>query len=332
MDLLFNNKKEAIQPKQSEESYTNEWKNDWEQYSEKKENKNLLWEEDGHFWTVYVLGILMGLTKERAFELAKNAEFYDHTVEKDKNNNMKMSIQPHKSGLSWGKDGGLGTWADPDLQGDWHGLTGGFQKSVNSRAKSKILKDKDLNYLHTLGDSWAHSYLNDKNQRVMYGNKGDNDPWHSGITRFFLGDITFEHAKGGPEHGKIADNIADRPKEYKFYINDLKNVFNNTSFIYHNEIKNFDPDLRIFDYAQKHGKNKDDNVFIFKSFIEYLDGKCEFYNLSENEKNLLEGMLNYFGSKYKTTEFSAFHHINDKIRDTREPGAKKEVKMYFVKL
>ena len=38
------------------------------------------WEEDGHYWTVYALGIAMGLSKTNAQAIAAKAEYYDHHV------------------------------------------------------------------------------------------------------------------------------------------------------------------------------------------------------------------------------------------------------------
>lgn len=75
------------------------------------------WVEDGHLWTVYVMGIAMGPNKSTARILAQAAEKYDHEIM----NNNSMKITPHKSYLSWESDGGLGTWADPALQKQYHG-------------------------------------------------------------------------------------------------------------------------------------------------------------------------------------------------------------------
>ncbi|WP_089912088.1 RHS repeat-associated core domain-containing protein [Chitinophaga rupis] len=256
------------------------------------------WEEDGHFWTVYAMGVAMGLTKLRAFEIAIKAEYFDHFVHMD----LSMHIHPHKSGLAWGKDGGLGTWADPKLQGKWHGLTGGLQMYVNRNAKNSILEDKDLNYLHTLGDSWAHSYVDERGVRVMYGKKNRNNPndFVRIGARVALGDITFEHAQGGPEHGKIADNIADRRVAYANYVDDLQSVFNDPRFAYNSEVLVNNPDKMIFAYVQRFGKTKDNNIFLLQSFIHYKTGNGSFQSISEDQIKLLAGYFDKLGVKYET--------------------------------
>ncbi|MFV8361927.1 hypothetical protein ACNQGO_00910 [Flavobacterium sp. ZT3P35] len=63
------------------------------------------------------MGIAMGPNKSTARILAQAAEKYDHEIM----NNNSMKITPHKSYLSWESDGGLGTWADPALQKQYHG-------------------------------------------------------------------------------------------------------------------------------------------------------------------------------------------------------------------
>jgi RHS repeat-associated protein len=127
------------------------------------------WEEDGHFWTVYAMGIALGLGKADARELAVKAEWYDHVVHKD--NSLSIQKIPGKEFMAWGADGGIGTWADPIWQKTMHGLTGGNQDEVLSSSIANIIGG-DLFQLHTLGDAWAHSYVDEKGIRVMYGKHG----------------------------------------------------------------------------------------------------------------------------------------------------------------
>jgi len=246
------------------------------------------WEEDGHFWTIYAIGISMGLERADAYRIAVLAEYPDHFVGTDN----KMILHPYKIRIPT-----IGTWADEELQLDWHGLTGGLQSHVNSRAKSLILGG-NLIYFHTLGDSWAHSYINEHGQRVMYGQHGRNEPRYAWIARRFCGDITFEHAQGGPEHGQIADNIRDRPIEYSFYVNDAINIFNNSKFAYHSLVKNYNPDRTIFQYVQQYGGDMQLNSFLFRSFVDYKTGITEFSNLSASQFLSWTGYLNKMGVKY----------------------------------
>ncbi|PKB18343.1 RHS repeat-associated core domain-containing protein [Flavobacterium sp. 5] len=249
------------------------------------------WEEDGHFWTVYAMGIAMGMKPSNARQLAEYAEYYDHSVHGDNS----MSITPHKSGLSWGKDGGLGTWADPDLQKTYHGLTGGLQKEVLNDAISNVITGT-LCDLHKVGDAWAHSYIKN-GKRIMYGAHGVNEPWYSSIVKFTLGDITFEHAMGGPEHGEHADNIADRPVEYMSYVKTLKNLYIKA---FGDDIKTKKPDLTIFAYVQENGKTKENNIFLLNSYINMSGGQKIFSGLSPNQNLLLSGYLDSVGIKYNS--------------------------------
>ena len=247
------------------------------------------WEEDGHFWTVYAMGIAMGLKKSTARILAQAAEKYDHEVM----NNNSMKITPRKSYLFWGSDGGLGTWADPALQKQYHGLTGGLQKDVLNNAINEILSFNILK-LHTLGDSWAHSYMKD-GIRVMYGAKGNNEPSYALFARAVLGDITFEHAMGGPEHGKHADNIADRSVEYMLYVKSLSEVIQK---LMPGDQKA--PDLTIFKYVKQNGKTKKNNIFLLNSYIELQSGKKQFNMLNNKQFKLLKGYLDLIGTEYRS--------------------------------
>jgi RHS repeat-associated protein len=253
------------------------------------------WEEDGHFWTVYAMGVAMGMKVQTARELAVHAEYYDHYVHKD----GSMSIHPNSKGPSWGKDGGLGTWADPKLQKDWHGLTGGAQNEVLFDATYRVLMG-ELDQLHKIGDAWAHSYIDECGDRVMYGQHGRDEPWYAGILRKYLGDITFEHAKAGPEHGRIADNISQRKDAYMGYVATLKALFNQKQFIYNSEVTNTNPDLGIFNYVQKYGSNRDNNIFLFKSYISLMNGQNHFSNLSQEQSNLFGGYLKQQNIQYES--------------------------------
>jgi len=124
------------------------------------------WEEDGHFWTVYAMGIAMGLNKATARFLAIKAEYYDHHVE-GVNNTMSLHAS-HDNNQYFSNLFGIGTWADASMQKSWHGLTGGKQSDVLKRATENVISG-DLNQLHTVGDSWAHSYVDDSQVRTMWG-------------------------------------------------------------------------------------------------------------------------------------------------------------------
>jgi RHS repeat-associated protein len=253
------------------------------------------WEEDGHFWTVYAMGVALGMNKTDARALAVKAEYYDHIVHAD--NSMSILKIPGKEWMAWGKDGGVGTWADPVWQKEMHGLTGGSQSVLLSSVVAKIIGG-DLFQLHTVGDAWAHSYIDEKTgERVMYGQHGRNEPWYAGLARRVLGNITFEHAKAGPESGTTADNIADRPVEYQQYVQSLLGIFNSK---FHDKIKD-NSMIDIFDYVQKKGGSKKANIYLLSSFVDLQTGTKSFSteNKSYNEK--LVGYLKQMGVKYTSS-------------------------------
>jgi RHS repeat-associated protein len=247
------------------------------------------WEEDGHFWTVYAMGVAKGLSKARAYEIAKKAEYFDHFVHRDANGNINMSIHPSSTGLAWGKDGGLGTWADGSKQGDWHALTGGLQAHANNRAKHNILTEGDLNYLHTLGDSWAHSYVDENGVRKMWGGG------------HYVAGVTLEHKFFGGYGNEDADNISKRPQEYGSWVNDLNNIMNNDLFSFKSEVKNLNPDKSIFRYVQQYGGSKDANIYLLKNYIDLQTGTKSFSTSNEKYNEKFEGYLKSIGIKYTSS-------------------------------
>ena len=267
------------------------------------------WEEDGHFWTVYAFGIAMGLKNEDARKLAVAAEAFDHKVDGD--NNMTITPSPIYPTLSWGKDGGLGTWSVPILQRKWHGLTGGPQSEVIMDATNEILMNENFLYLHKLGDAYAHSYVDGNGNAVMYGKVGgENEPWWAPIARWGLvggGDATFEHAFAGPDGHEKADNIADRGVEYKAYINNLLKVYSDPKFKIKGQLNNQAPNLAIFDYVQKNGKTKENNIFLLSSYISIHNGQSSFSKLSCKQLELLKGYLDSQKIEYNITTQKEMH-------------------------
>ena len=256
------------------------------------------WEEDGHFWTVYAVAIAWGLDKTTARDLAVKAEWYDHIVHKD--NSMTIQKIPGKEWMAWGKDGGIGTWADPIWQKTMHGLTGGPQDQLESAVIAKIIAG-DLFQLHTLGDAWAHSYIDEQTgKRVMYGQRGRDEPFYAPLVRLLLGDITFEHAKGGPNHGKHADKISDRPVEYENYVNALGAVITK---LYADKTKDATSTL-IFTYVQKNGGSKEANIYLLKNYIDLQTGTKSFSTTNKSYSQKFEGYLKEMGIEYTTSTTS----------------------------
>ncbi|WP_435356013.1 hypothetical protein [Emticicia sp. SJ17W-69] len=73
----------------------------------KNYKKSLLYQTDGHFGTVYLIGLMLGLTNAK--EIAKWTEFPDNIINE----------QTQKAELRT-------TWGNPDFQGAIHALTNGF--------------------------------------------------------------------------------------------------------------------------------------------------------------------------------------------------------------
>lgn len=116
-------------------------------------NSALLYETDGHYSTVYLVCLMLGMNEEDAEELAIATESPDTTIHSE----IDFELND--------------TWADPDYQGPVHSLTGGFHGIEEFMTAVKILwlKINDKNredcirqlgeLLHRFGDTYAHTKL-----------------------------------------------------------------------------------------------------------------------------------------------------------------------------
>ncbi|WP_149208393.1 hypothetical protein [Flavobacterium johnsoniae] len=116
-------------------------------------NSALLYETDGHYSTVYLVCLMLGMNEEDAEELAIATESPDTTIHSE----IDFELND--------------TWADPDYQGSVHSLTGGFHGIEEFMTAVKILwlKINDKNredcirqlgeLLHRFGDTYAHTKL-----------------------------------------------------------------------------------------------------------------------------------------------------------------------------
>jgi len=110
-----------------------------------------MYERDGHYWTVYLAGMVAG--RNDSGSLAYWAEEPDHVM--SSRGDVLLATN---------------TWMYPRNQRDWHALTGG--DAVQERARSRGMfgnanSAQQRGYaLHRLGDSYAHSKDNGK----MYPN------------------------------------------------------------------------------------------------------------------------------------------------------------------
>ena len=143
----------------------------------------LTYNSDGHFWTVYLVGVLLNMPEAR--ELALYAENPDHIM--DTLGNITR---------------GTYTWLDITKQGKYHALTGKNPQKERERSRKMYMDGKDVKQrgraLHRLGDSYAHAR---PDESKMYA-RG------------------FGHAFT-PEGGHEPDMIRNYPDKYLEYVNDL---------------------------------------------------------------------------------------------------------------
>jgi RHS repeat-associated protein len=140
---------------------------------------------DGHYWTVYAMGLMIGLTNDEAIKWAIAAEYYDNTVI------MSSSIQ---NTIFIDKL----TWLPGPLQ-YLHGLTGGSSSLLKSATKKQILGG-NINDSHTFGDAYAHA-TKSSNYTILY-----SPPWgHAGSN-------------------EDPDNIGKHPEQYLSYVNDFVSI------------------------------------------------------------------------------------------------------------
>jgi hypothetical protein len=101
------------------------------------------WTTDGHYYTVQLIALMMGLDEQTAFKLGQASENPDTEV----HSNESMTERY--------------TWATPVLQQKYHALTGGYHGVELAITAYALLKthtdDESLMYLlHRLGDCFAH--------------------------------------------------------------------------------------------------------------------------------------------------------------------------------
>ena len=101
------------------------------------------WTTDGHYYTVQLIALMMGLDTQTAFNLGRAAE--DPDTEVRSNESMRERY----------------TWAKPVLQQKYHALTGGYHGVELAITAYALLKthtdDESLEFLlHRLGDCFAH--------------------------------------------------------------------------------------------------------------------------------------------------------------------------------
>jgi RHS repeat-associated protein len=105
-------------------------------------DKNGLYETDGHYWTVYLAGLVTG--RKDAYSLAYWAEEPDN-------------IMSFFGDIAYATN----TWMYPKNQQEWHALTGGNPTDERNKSRQMFINANNVmdrgRALHRLGDSYSHT-------------------------------------------------------------------------------------------------------------------------------------------------------------------------------
>lgn len=132
------------------------WHNDWKQINDPKfklylfqDNSQGEYETDGHYSTVYLVSLMLGMDPAKAKALATATEAPDTTIHSD----TKFELND--------------TWGHPNgSQQEIHSLTGGFHGIEEFFTAIKFLYTQTDNIvelgklLHRFGDTYAHTQIN----------------------------------------------------------------------------------------------------------------------------------------------------------------------------
>jgi RHS repeat-associated protein len=147
---------------------------------------NGAYEEDGHFWTVYLMATMMGVGGQHAYSLAYYTEAPDLIMAR----NGEVLDYPR-------------TWLNRDAQRNIHALRGGRSGDARNIARNMLNAARTYEEmgtaLHYFGDSYAHTMMSNSDE--MYPNGLGHGP-----TSLF---------------SKSPDDIANRPGLYLEYVNSL---------------------------------------------------------------------------------------------------------------
>jgi RHS repeat-associated protein len=230
-----------------------------------------LYGSDGHFWTVYALGLSMGLSKTDALELAKASEYYDNIVHGTALRDI--TFETNDGGNVFGFS--VPTWSDPDFQSLYHGLGGGASIDVKQRAIEGI-EGGNLYDLHLFGDAFAHARKS-TNYEVMYGE--------------CHGCFTTEHADELLGEGFYADDIDKHQKQYLKYVKGLACIID--KILYENT-NNYNEEL----FIEISKLDKNTRINVLKGYIASKTGERIVFEYDEKLKN----SFNELGIKYTIKE------------------------------
>jgi len=206
---------------------------------------NGMYETDGHYWTVYLMGTLMGIKHARIIA--------NYTEEPDNIMSRNGDIISSPS-----------TWMDPVMQSHIHALTGGLaadERTVSMMYVSASQSLLALGYaLHRLGDSFAHTMINDPTH--MYPN--------------------------GVGHGLALhepDQIARRPGLYLEYVKELNRALASVFGGGQGQV-----DTYTFEYVAKSGGSTEQNSAILETEIRIEEG-AHTYTVSGNQVQAINNYI-----------------------------------------
>lgn len=153
------------------------------------------YQTDGHYWTVYLVSLMIGISDDMSRELAYHTEFPDGVIIGNEYSERY-------------------TWLEKDAQEHTHVLNGKYGPDV-TRETIKMIEAVDRldleemgRLLHRLGDSFAHRKLDGSG--YLYGWEGGPPTWE----HFF-------------PHQSAPDMIKNRPGLYEEYVDQLMDVLIN---------------------------------------------------------------------------------------------------------
>jgi RHS repeat-associated protein len=252
------------------------------------------YETDGHYWTVFLVGLTIGLDVEKARTLAFNTEKWDTEIHR---NSAKQNY----------------TWASRKHQQRTHALTGGSHEVEELTTLVDFLNSNPNDVeemgrlLHRYGDTYAHSHLNGDGK--MYGGDG------------YTTQHAFAVEPDGTPTGVRPDQIYERPELYKTYVGnvaDLMSVkfgksYDKSQFQVFGDLADYASRKKVsligiinYEVAKKLGENSfviqfakgylpgyDAHLDHIKNTKEYLDEKGVKYKVEQQWKKSL------FGGKVK---------------------------------
>jgi hypothetical protein len=245
---------------------------------EKIENRNFVYESDGHYWTVFMIGLQIGLDEKLAQEIAKFAELPD------------TEIDGYSATLT-------NTWSKRKEQIKTHALTAGSQVIEELSTAVKILNTDPRNIkelgrlIHRYGDSYAHSNLEDG--EVMYGKKIKITIYDHMLTPYefefdYTAEHAFAHSTTGEKVGVTPDKIGLRPELYLKYVKELSTIM---GIVFEKNTDNIDMTTfkKLANYAKQKTKNDVDFSLrgIFNYEVSKKIGNKTFYIPFEQGEDLL---------------------------------------------